>query len=198
MWTNAGSSAPQKGIMAACVSQRRDGEINESGLTMVPRGYLRANLLMKDPASEHLISSDKSAKPIFRALQKIFNRLCVSHLNPPSPTQPTALCPPALSRLSARSTGRTGRAAGTIQKTCRGFRQVRRAWRWNASCTYCSIIFISVKSAPCATPCFPVLARSVLHMTAASLTLHSSALLAHRFPFHETWAVMHIKDIACM
>lgn len=98
--------------MAPCVSQRRDGEINESGLTMVPRGYLRANLLMKDPASEHLISSDKSAKPIFRALQKIFNRLCASHFTPPPPSRP----PPALSRLSARSAGRTGRAAETIHK----------------------------------------------------------------------------------
>lgn len=76
--------------MAPCVSQRRDGEINESGLTMVPRGYLRANLLMKDPASEHLISSDKSAKPIFRALQKVFNRRCASHL--PAPPRALPLC----------------------------------------------------------------------------------------------------------
>lgn len=39
-----------------CASQRRDGEMSASGSAAVPRGNLRANLLMKDPASEHLIS----------------------------------------------------------------------------------------------------------------------------------------------
>lgn len=172
--------------MAACVSQRRDDEINKSGLTMVPRGYLRANLLMKDPASEHLISSDKSAKPIFRALQKIFNRLCASRLTPP----------PVPPRLPASSTGRTGRAAETVQKTSRCFREAR-AVKCTVYVLQHHLYFREVSAARYSAFSF-TRSFSDQHATAASLTLHSSALLARRFPFHETSAVMHIKDIACM
>jgi len=37
----------------------------------VPRGYVRANLLEKDPESEQLIPSDRSTKLMFGSLQNI-------------------------------------------------------------------------------------------------------------------------------
>ena len=64
-----------------CASQREHGEISNNGLTMVPRGYVRANLLKKDPASEQLIPSDKSTKLIFQLLTKnIQPALCAFHI----------------------------------------------------------------------------------------------------------------------
>lgn len=56
-------------------------------MTLVPRGYLRANLLKKDPASEQLIPPDKSTKLIFSSLQKkkkksLFHAFCFPHCHP--------------------------------------------------------------------------------------------------------------------
>lgn len=53
-----------------CVPNGDHVKINNRGLTMVPRGYLRANLLKTDPASEQLIPLDKNTKLIFSSLQK--------------------------------------------------------------------------------------------------------------------------------
>lgn len=63
-------NAERNHCAALCVPQREHGEINNGGLTAVPGGYLRANLLKKDPASERLIPSDKNTKLIFSYLQK--------------------------------------------------------------------------------------------------------------------------------
>lgn len=44
---------------------------------MVPRGFVRANLLKKEyPASEQLIPSGESTKLIFSAIQKKAQALC--------------------------------------------------------------------------------------------------------------------------
>lgn len=68
-----------------CVSHRELGKINSYRLTLVPRGYLRANLLKKDPTSEQLIPPDKSTKLIFSSLQRnipLFRPFCFPHCHP--------------------------------------------------------------------------------------------------------------------
>lgn len=70
-WVSLGTSHTSHNYCAMlCVPHGDHVKINNRGLTVVPRGYLRANLLKTDPASEQLIPLDKNTKLIFSSLQK--------------------------------------------------------------------------------------------------------------------------------
>lgn len=67
-----------------CASHREHSEINSHRLTVVPRGYVGANLLEKDLGSEQLIPSDRTTKPSFFT----FRNDCTISLQS-FPTQPS-------------------------------------------------------------------------------------------------------------